>query len=437
MSSLSDILSCPRCGGGMGKNGSGFLCRCGFELEDCGGFYGLQDSKVDKGEYADFYTEGYFGSSLYDYSGYRLSRLVGLAGPKVGQRVLDMGCGPGEVAIRCAVLGAEAFGIDISRDALRLSSRRASDAGVSLNLFEFDGKRAPFNDSVFDSIVLSDVVEHIDDATLDSLLSECQRMLVPDGRLVIHTSPTKRAIDLCRSVRTLTLGRLDLYSRLVNPDYEFLHIRYHSQESMRRALVRRSLYPVIWGEFQYLAGSRLEGLLRALGDRWSDQLWCVAFKDPDRAHASRKDRPYLDLIDLPSELDLGRCSDLCLGQGFYGSEETFRWMGKSASLFLNVPDGCRRLDLVLDAACLVDGPLKVSMTLAGRTLTPVSLGEAGRHAVSVDVGPGVPPGPAELRLAVDRTFVPAESGVGQDRRVLGVAVLNVSLSKDGPGGLKK
>ncbi|HWQ19350.1 MAG TPA: class I SAM-dependent methyltransferase [Methanotrichaceae archaeon] len=425
MSRLSEILSCPRCGRSMSQKGSGFRCGCGFELEDCSGFYGLQDSKVDKGEYADYYTEGYFGSSLYDYSGYRLSRLVGLAGPRPGKRVLDLGCGPGEVAIRCARLGAEAFGIDISRDALRLSSRRASDAGVSLSLFEFDGQRAPFRDSVFDSIVLSDVVEHIDDATLDSLLAECQRMLQPDGRLVIHTSPTKSAIDLCRSVRTLTLGRLDLYSRLVNPDYEFLHIRYHSQDSLRRALVDRSLYPVIWGEFQYLAGSRLEGLLRAFGDKCSDQLWCVAFKDPEMAKTSRNDRPYLDLIDLPSELDLGRCSDLCLGDGFYGPEEdSFRWMGRSAGLFLNVPEGCSRLDLVLQAA---NAPLNVGLTLAGRPLPPVSLGEAGRHAVSVDVGPGVLPGPAELRLDVDRTFVPAELGPSEDRRVLGVAVLNVAL----------
>ena len=85
-SGLSDILSCPRCRGKMSPGGRGFQCGCGFELDDCGGFYGLHDSKVDKGDYTDYYTEGYFGSSLYDYSGYRLSRLVGLACPKAGQR---------------------------------------------------------------------------------------------------------------------------------------------------------------------------------------------------------------------------------------------------------------------------------------------------------------------------------------------------------------
>ena len=147
------------------------------------------------------------------------------------------------------------------------------------------------------------------------LLSECHRMLLPGGRLVIHTSPTKSAIDLCRSIKAVTLGRLDLYSRLVNPDYEFLHIRYHSQKSLRDALLKRSLYPVVWGEFQYLAGTKLEAVARKLKmDTLSDQLWCVAFKDPGLA-TQRVKTPYLDMTDLPSELDLGKCSDLFLGPG--------------------------------------------------------------------------------------------------------------------------
>lgn len=128
------------------------------------------------------------------------------------------------------------FGIDVSKDALGLSAKRSLNEDIDIHLFEFDGRRVPFKSSTFNSIVLADVIEHIDDETLESLMIECSRLLVPDGRVIMHSSPTKNIIDLSKAIKKLSYNRLDFYSRLVNPDYEFLHVRYHSQNSLRRIL---------------------------------------------------------------------------------------------------------------------------------------------------------------------------------------------------------
>ena len=104
------------------------------------------------------------------------------------------------------ILGAQVFGADPSRAALRLSEKRARMAGVRLGLFEFDGKTLPFRDSSFDAIIMADVAEHIDDSSMSRLLDECSRLLLPGGRLVLHTAPALEAIRICRVLRRLTFG---------------------------------------------------------------------------------------------------------------------------------------------------------------------------------------------------------------------------------------
>lgn len=114
------------------------------------------------------YDEVYYSSTSYDNSDERISGIAYLARVRPGDRILDLGCGPGALAVRCALMGAQVFGADPSRAALRLSERRARMSGVRLELFEFDGRRLPFSDSFFDTI-MADVAEHIDDPSLSCL----------------------------------------------------------------------------------------------------------------------------------------------------------------------------------------------------------------------------------------------------------------------------
>jgi len=79
MSELSQIVCCPRCQGDMTARGKDICCSCGYSLRYKDGFFSIGNGADT--DYARFYTKDYFNSSLYDYSSYRLARILGLVQP--------------------------------------------------------------------------------------------------------------------------------------------------------------------------------------------------------------------------------------------------------------------------------------------------------------------------------------------------------------------
>ena len=392
------------------------VCACSCRLKFYNGIFRIDNENVDKCKYADYYKEEYYKSSLYDYTSYRLERIVALARPVEGKRILDLGCGPGGIAVRCALKGAEVIGIDVSEDALRLSAQRAARSNAKLLLFEFDGKEIPFVDSAFDSIILSDVVEHVDDQTLNCLLKECNRLLKPDGRVVIHTSPTKNIILLTKMLSKLSLNKIDLYSRLITPEYEHLHIRYHNAKSLGDLLRRNGFYSAMWGEFQYL--QTLPRFLKRIKSL-SDQLWCLAFKDPKLLEAAGS-RPYL--IDTPAELKMGSIENFYINYGLYEAEDGFRWTAKIASFFILIKPESSKLILELSNS---QPEVEAKIMIGDHEISRFML-KRGIHLLAAPLR-GIPSGIQEMKIELDRAFIPKEEGINQDNRELGVALFKVKV----------
>jgi 2-polyprenyl-3-methyl-5-hydroxy-6-metoxy-1,4-benzoquinol methylase len=413
---MLELVRCTKCGGKMSRRERDLICNCGHAFKFNNYVYNINFDEVDKGQYSDLYTEDYYNCPFYDYSSYRLERIVALAKPNSRKRILDLGCGPGEIAVRCAIQGAEVFGIDISQDALKLSARRAELNNVKVNLFEFDGRNVPFTDSTFDSIIISDVVEHVDDQILDCLIKECYRLLKPDGYVVIHTSPTKNIIQLTKMLKKLSMNRIDLYSRLITPEYEHLHIRYHDARSLRTLLRRNNFYPAMWGEFQYLQD--LPHVLKKIS-MLSDQIWCMAYKDPKLLNGTGN-RPYLS--DVPSELEMGKGDSLYINYGLYDAEEGFRWTAKRASIFIRVRPNSSKLVLELFSS---QPKVGAKLSLGKHLISRFTL-EKGMHHLSIPLN-NVEQGVQEMKLELDSTFVPKEEGINQDTRELGVAICRLSV----------
>jgi ubiquinone/menaquinone biosynthesis C-methylase UbiE len=69
-----------------------------------------------------------------------------------GQRVLDIACGAGNVAIPAAVAGADVTGLDITPALLARGSAEAWAAGVDVTWVEGDAESLPFDDASFDVV---------------------------------------------------------------------------------------------------------------------------------------------------------------------------------------------------------------------------------------------------------------------------------------------
>lgn len=87
------------------------------------------------------------------------------------KKVLDVGCGMGELVFWLRHLGVEAFGVDISDYAI-------SNAHPSMRTYLKRGSitNLPYEDSSFGLITTFDVLEHIEEKGLDRALLECQRV---------------------------------------------------------------------------------------------------------------------------------------------------------------------------------------------------------------------------------------------------------------------
>ena len=259
------------------------------------------------------------------------------------------------------------------------------------------------------------------------------RLLAPDGRLIIHTSPARNIIILAKILKMISFGRIDLYSKLVDPSYEFLHIRYHTKDSLKTFLEKHSLHAIIWGEFRYLEASKLAMLFDGLGltDQFSDQLWCVASKGAKFSELSRSVKPRIALIRPPSNILLGSCEEIYISHGFYDSEyDSFRWTRKRAGLFIEVPENPLKVEIRLHTSNpdVRDKPVCVKLYLDGRFIYAFHLDDWEVRTFRFDISKKAKAGVVELEVEVDRTFVPKELGISDDSRELGVAIYMVSIS---------
>lgn len=113
------------------------------------------------------------------------NRLLEQARIEKGQRVLDLGCGTGALAmmIKKAQSGADVIGIDGDRKNLEIAEIKARKQGVNIPLFDAVVFDLPCRDNYFDRVFASMLFHHL--TTKDKILTakEMYRILKPGGEL--------------------------------------------------------------------------------------------------------------------------------------------------------------------------------------------------------------------------------------------------------------
>lgn len=139
----------------------------------------------------------------------RVKAIFNLMDIHKGDRVLEIGCGAGNV-IEEASLGT-LFGVDISPFILTKAKQRLNKMAF---LFQGDAQNLPCKDEVFMQVICSEVLEHL--LSPPNALNEMARILKPQGIAVISV-PNEIWINRIKSI----LVRLRLFRWFINRKGEY------------------------------------------------------------------------------------------------------------------------------------------------------------------------------------------------------------------------
>lgn len=114
-------------------------------------------------------------------------RLVRFADICPGNRVLDVACGTGVVAVTAARRGATVTGLDLTPQLLDVARDNAQTAAVDIDWREGDAESLPFADNTFDVVVSQ--FGHMFAPRPDVALGEMLRVLKSAGTIAFSTWP--------------------------------------------------------------------------------------------------------------------------------------------------------------------------------------------------------------------------------------------------------
>src|SRR4051812_9466351 len=333
------------------------------------------------------------------------ARCLALAEPRPGDRVLDVACGGGYLLMEAERAGLDAFGIDIAQAAID----RAKTFAPKATLVRGDAEALPYDDASFDIVTCLGSLEHF--LSPPKALEEMRRVLRPNGRAVIVVPNQWFAYDVAR-------GWIEGKGL------------WHGQESER-----------------YFSIDEARGLIGASFAVTHEEGWnppralaqaTRPFTGPLRGAALRVYgwlRPRLPIAASYVFVFVGRRApaeapslvwpfrDEVVPGGWHAPEESSRWTGASASVWL-------RLGNKIEAELLSDEPktdqLKVEFKVDARTLGKVEIAPHAWTNVSLDVPADLRGTIARVTIVPARTWSPIAHGSRGDMRELGVSVRKIA-----------
>jgi ubiquinone/menaquinone biosynthesis C-methylase UbiE len=119
-------------------------------------------------------------------------RMLSSKVPKESKKVLEIGCGNGELIRMLAEEGHECVALDLSKNRLAKIMNMAKKLDVAQ--IQGDATNIPLQKLSIDVIMCSEVLEHIKD--YEKVLKQMNRILKPHGRIVVSVPYNKELMGV-------------------------------------------------------------------------------------------------------------------------------------------------------------------------------------------------------------------------------------------------
>lgn len=218
----------------------------------------------------DIYTKKYFLSDCDGYEefnksfgnelGIRLKQILEHTTLENGMKILDIGCGRGEVEIWAAKKGAEIIGIDYSQASIKIAKKALSKqprrVQKKVKLIVKNAKNIDFKPNSFDRVFLFDILEHLYPPEQEIVIENAYRMLKKGGTLLAHTEPNRLYVDYtyplwCYPMSSLLTGisnsmTKNTYPNLPHPSllrtesHREFHINEPTYHNLKKVFVKKN-----------------------------------------------------------------------------------------------------------------------------------------------------------------------------------------------------
>lgn len=348
----------------------------------------------------------------------RLLRCLEMARVARNDIVLDAGCGRGEIALHVALRDGECVALDYSEDAILMTKDTLTNlpSREKVHVVLGDVDVLCFADRVFDKVFLIDIAEHLEEQEFKTALEEVSRVLRDSGYVVIHTSPSRWALDIGYKLARFAkrILRQDFLPPEPRTAYErSLHLGEQNPLRLKDLLKDMGFACKLWleGFPQWIAGTPLERSPNFLKPFFYTEIFAIAWK--------QKQMPPEIIHDLDQTQYVS---------GFYLQENwppLIRWTSKRAEIRLRCTKG-RFVKIKI-----FSGPIQLNRKIEGSFAL-----QGQRYCFTVEPGLWydflIPlcrheKDAAPLVILVNQTFIPDQILGNGDQRKLGVAVGAVTL----------
>lgn len=155
----------------------------------------VNDAAYATEHYDDAYYDWILKNKQFRSHHLRMSWIRAMVDPRAGDRIVDLGCGPGVVAEFLARHGAAVHGVDLHPKAI--ATARKLNEGNDRTSFQIgDASHLPdLEDASFDKAVSCDVTEHCGYEVMLGIFREAHRLLKPGGTYFVYTPNPRHWIE--------------------------------------------------------------------------------------------------------------------------------------------------------------------------------------------------------------------------------------------------
>ncbi|MBI4390241.1 MAG: class I SAM-dependent methyltransferase [Nitrospinae bacterium] len=189
---------------------------------------------------------------------------VCLSGVAAGDRVLDLGCGRGDLLAALSPTRAKVVGLDYSQASLAITKKTLSrldpEKRENIRVIGADATALGLSANRFDFVFMIDIVEHLYPEQLLACFKECRRVLKDEGQLIVHTSPNKLYNDagypFWERPINLALNKLFGQNLMTRPARNEMDKKVHVNEqtlwSLKRCLASAGFRAKVWLGSEYV-----------------------------------------------------------------------------------------------------------------------------------------------------------------------------------------